>query len=172
MASRAFTSSLRATLRRPALHRVAVPSCKRFNSTHAPSAGSSDTPWIIGSAVVFGPLLAYLLKPDGKKKDHHHAKSEHKPEPVVEEKEAEPEPEPEVPAPVAEESTPEPPAEAEPAAETTSAPAAETASETATITDDEGTPVSAEEIKQSIQQAEASDAPKEAAAEEKKEASS
>ncbi|KAK0221702.1 hypothetical protein IW262DRAFT_922284 [Armillaria fumosa] len=167
MASRAFTSSLRAALRRPALNRVAVPSCKRFNSTHAPSARSSDTPWIIGSAVVFGPLLVYLLKPDGKKKDHHHAKSEHKPEPVVEEKEAEPVPEPEAPAPVAEESVPEPPAEAEPAAET-----AETASETATITDDEGTPVSAEEVKESIQQAEASDAPKEAAAEEKKEASS
>ncbi|KAK0487603.1 hypothetical protein IW261DRAFT_1589916 [Armillaria novae-zelandiae] len=165
MASRAFTSSLRAALRRPALNRVAVPSCKRFNSTHAPSAPSSDTPWIIGSAVVFGPLLLYLLKPDGKKTDHHHAKSEHKPEPVVEEKEAE------APAPAAEESAPEPPAEA-PAAETTSAPAAETASETATITDDEGTPVSAEEVKESIQQAEASDAPKEAAAEEKKEASS
>ncbi|SJL07655.1 uncharacterized protein ARMOST_11005 [Armillaria ostoyae] len=157
MASRAFTSSLRATLRRTALNRVAAPSCKRFNSTHAPSARSSDTPWIIGSAVVFGPLFLYLLKPDGKKEDHHHAKSEHKPEPV-EEKEAE------APAPAAEESTPEPPAEAEPAVET--------ASEPATITDDEGTPVSAEEVKESIQQAEASDAPKEAAAEGKKEASS
>ncbi|KAK0464347.1 uncharacterized protein EV420DRAFT_1037681 [Desarmillaria tabescens] len=167
MASRAFTSSLRATLRRTALNRVAAPSCKRFNSTHASSGRSSDTPWIIGSAVVFGPLFLYLLAPDGKKKDHHHAKSEHKPEPVVEEKEAEtqaePEPEPEAPAPAAEESTPEP-AEAEPAAETTSEPA--------TITDDEGTPVSAEEVKESIQQAEASDAPKEAAAEEKKEVSS
>ncbi|PBK75012.1 hypothetical protein ARMSODRAFT_951078 [Armillaria solidipes] len=166
MASRAFTSSLRATLRRTALNRVAAPSCKRFNSTHAPSTRSSDTPWIIGSAVVFGPLFLYLLKPDGKKEDHHHAKSEHKPEPVVEEKEAESEPEPEAPAPAAEESTPEPPAAAE------AEPAAETTSEPATITDDEGTPVSAEEVKESIQQAEASDAPKEAAAEEKKEASS
>ncbi|KAK0201948.1 hypothetical protein DFS33DRAFT_1351051 [Desarmillaria ectypa] len=157
MASRAFTSSLRATLRRTALNRVAIP-CKRFNSTHAPSARSSDNPWIIGSAVIFGPLFLYLLAPDGKKEDHHHAKSEHKPEPVVEEKEAEtqPEPEPETPAAAAEESTPEPPAEAEPA----------------TVTDDEGTSVSAEEVKKSIEQAEASDAPKEAAAEEKKEASS
>ncbi|KAG7445813.1 uncharacterized protein BT62DRAFT_994735 [Guyanagaster necrorhizus] len=161
MASRAFTSSLRATLRRTALNRVAAPSCKRFNSTHAPSGRSSDTPWIIGSAVVFGPLFLYLLAPDGKK-DHHHDKSEHKSEPAVEEKEVETEPEPEAPA-AAEESSPEPPAEAAPVAETTS--------ESATVTDDEGTPISAEEVKESIQRAEVSDAPKEAAAEEKKEAS-
>jgi len=40
------------------------------NSSHA-GKPSSDTPWIIGSAFIFGPALAYLLSPYSKKSAHH-----------------------------------------------------------------------------------------------------
>ncbi|KIK08034.1 hypothetical protein K443DRAFT_672918 [Laccaria amethystina LaAM-08-1] len=39
-----------------------------FESTsHGASAKSSDTPWIAGSALVFGPLFLYLVSPSGRK---------------------------------------------------------------------------------------------------------
>ncbi|KAF8799012.1 hypothetical protein BYT27DRAFT_7202762 [Phlegmacium glaucopus] len=38
-------------------------------TSHAP-AKSSDTPWMIGSLVVFGPALLYLLSPSARKNTH------------------------------------------------------------------------------------------------------
>jgi len=42
-------------------------------TSHAPTK-SSDTPWIVGSLVVFGPALLYLLSPSARKNTHgvHH----------------------------------------------------------------------------------------------------
>jgi len=76
MASRAartvFTAAARASAR-PA--RVAQHIGRRHNSasSHGSSATSSDKPWIIGSALVFGPLLLYLLSPSASKKSAEHA---------------------------------------------------------------------------------------------------
>jgi len=76
MASRAarsvFSAAARAS-RRPA--RVAQHIGRRYNSTssHGSSATSSDKPWIIGSAVIFGPALLYLLSPSARKKSAEHA---------------------------------------------------------------------------------------------------
>ncbi|KAH7885392.1 hypothetical protein F5I97DRAFT_1884964 [Phlebopus sp. FC_14] len=85
---------------------------------------SSDTPWMIGSALVFGPMLFYILAPPDTKSAHGHS-SEHK-------------------------SHHEPPAEhLEP----------EPSQETPPMTDDEGTAVSGEEIKESVEKALAADSP-------------
>ncbi|KIM43021.1 hypothetical protein M413DRAFT_443837 [Hebeloma cylindrosporum] len=43
---------------------------RAMSTTSHGSAVSSDTPWIIGSAVFFGPLLLYLLSPSAKKQSH------------------------------------------------------------------------------------------------------
>jgi len=39
---------------------------------------SSDRPWIIGSALVFGPLFLYLLSPSARKGSHGHTDHGHK----------------------------------------------------------------------------------------------
>ncbi|KAI0754698.1 hypothetical protein C8Q80DRAFT_1266287 [Daedaleopsis nitida] len=60
--------------------RASTSSGRRFASTGAGHATkqSSDMPWMIGSAVVFGPMIAYLLSSPAKGKahaaEHHHAK--------------------------------------------------------------------------------------------------
>ncbi|TFK91859.1 hypothetical protein K466DRAFT_595724 [Polyporus arcularius HHB13444] len=63
---------------RPAA-RVSAPAGRRFASTSPSHAAkqSSDTPWIIGSALVFGPVMAYLLTPTAKSKAAHTAASKH-----------------------------------------------------------------------------------------------
>ncbi|KAF8236396.1 hypothetical protein L208DRAFT_651357 [Tricholoma matsutake] len=46
---------------------------KRMNSSHAPKQ-SSDRPWIIASALIFGPAFLYLISPSARKPTHleHH----------------------------------------------------------------------------------------------------
>ncbi|KAH9851688.1 hypothetical protein C2E23DRAFT_886245 [Lenzites betulinus] len=81
MASRAFSRRLFAqSLRGPAAARAATrPAGKRFASSSAEHGAkkSSDTPWIIGSAAVFGPAAAYLLISSGKDKGKHNADAHH-----------------------------------------------------------------------------------------------
>ncbi|KAG0707068.1 hypothetical protein DFH29DRAFT_74929 [Suillus ampliporus] len=97
---------------------------------HAPHGNyGSDTPWMIGSALVFGPAMLYLLSPSSRKTDHAHA-SEHSHS--------------------AHRSDASHHAEPEPAAETSA------------LKDDEGTEVSGEEIKKSMEQAFDADSPKDA----------
>ncbi|KAH7927780.1 hypothetical protein BV22DRAFT_249174 [Leucogyrophana mollusca] len=46
---------------------------RRTMSSGAPhSSGGSDTPWMVGSALVFGPALLYLLSPSSRKPAHAH----------------------------------------------------------------------------------------------------
>ncbi|KAF9220934.1 hypothetical protein BS17DRAFT_786238 [Gyrodon lividus] len=42
------------------------------------SSPGSDTPWILGSALVFGPAFLYLVSPSARKSSHGHAEHEHK----------------------------------------------------------------------------------------------
>ncbi|KAG2039770.1 hypothetical protein BDR03DRAFT_201443 [Suillus americanus] len=80
----------------------------------------SDTPWMIGSALVFGPAMLYLLSPSAHKTSHaHEAEHGHSAHRSDASHHAEPHP----------------------------------AAETPTMKDDEGTEVSGEEIKQSMEQA-------------------
>jgi len=39
-------------------------------TSHASAKSSGDTPWMIGSLLVFGPALLYLLSPSAKKNTH------------------------------------------------------------------------------------------------------
>ncbi|KAL4244492.1 hypothetical protein ABKN59_011597 [Abortiporus biennis] len=63
---------------RPSLRVQARNAGRRTMSSAHHAQKSSDTPWIIGSSLVFGPALIYLLSPSGKSKVHktadHHAK--------------------------------------------------------------------------------------------------
>jgi len=66
-------------------------------ASHAPTCKSSDTPWLIGSLVVFGPAFLYLISPSARKNTHgvhddhrnfpalkqHDAHQEHKSESAV-----------------------------------------------------------------------------------------
>lgn len=89
----------------------------------------SDTPWIIGSALVFGPMMLYLVSPSARKTTHahesQHSHSAHR-------SDASHHVEPQL------------------------------AAETPAMKDDEGTEVSGEEIKQSMEQAFDADSPKDA----------
>ncbi|KAG2154483.1 uncharacterized protein EDB93DRAFT_1132660 [Suillus bovinus] len=85
----------------------------------------SDTPWMIGSALIFGPVVLYLLSPSARKTSHAH-ESEHGHN--AHRSDASHHVEPQSPA----------------------------------MTDDEGTEVSGEEIKQSMEQAFDTDSPKDA----------
>ncbi|KAI0662171.1 hypothetical protein C8Q70DRAFT_963368 [Cubamyces menziesii] len=154
MASRAFSRRLLSS----ALRAPARPAGRRFASTSSGHGAkqSSDTPWMIGSALVFGPIAAYLLTSQGKDKgkhaaDAHHAKAA-KTHAPSEELVKEPAPKEEEPAPAEEPAKDEQPAEQseqEPASESSDgklhgAPA---------MTDSEGTTASAEEINASMKQA-------------------
>ncbi|THH00177.1 hypothetical protein EW026_g2309 [Hermanssonia centrifuga] len=72
MASR-FSRTLFARVARPTLRASRGNMGKRMMSevhgAHSPKA-SSDLPWIIGSALVFGPAALYLLTPSSDKKAH------------------------------------------------------------------------------------------------------
>ncbi|KAG2010277.1 hypothetical protein CC2G_013115 [Coprinopsis cinerea AmutBmut pab1-1] len=48
------------------------------SEAHTP-ATKSDTPWIIGSALIFGPIIAYLVSPSARKNTHavHNDKKEY-----------------------------------------------------------------------------------------------
>ncbi|EGN98463.1 hypothetical protein SERLA73DRAFT_183485 [Serpula lacrymans var. lacrymans S7.3] len=110
------------------------------------SSGGSDTPWMVGSGLLFGPALLYLLSPSARKSSHgdahdhsSHAHSEDATHATVEETEQ----------------TEDSPKDAEPAVESQPA-------EDNSMTDDEGTKASGEEIQESVQNALNTDSPKDA----------
>ncbi|KAG2341064.1 hypothetical protein BDR05DRAFT_965933 [Suillus weaverae] len=106
---------------------------RRTMASAAPHAShsnyGSDTPWMIGSALVFGPAMLYLLSPSARKTRHDH------------------------------ESTHSQSAHRSDASHHVEP---QSAAETPTMKDDEGTEVSGEEIKQSLEQAFDTDSPKDA----------
>ncbi|KAF8627711.1 hypothetical protein AX15_004283 [Amanita polypyramis BW_CC] len=71
-----FSAGARASVRPT---RVAQQIGKRYNSasSHGASATPSDKPWIIGSAIIFGPALLYLLSPSAGKSTAAHATHKH-----------------------------------------------------------------------------------------------
>lgn len=89
----------------------------------------SDTPWMIGSALIFGPTMLYLVSPSARKTTHAH-ESQHSHSVHRSDASHHDEPQPAV--------------------------------ETPAMKDDEGTEVSGEEIKQSMEQAFNADSPKDA----------
>ncbi|TBU44410.1 hypothetical protein BD309DRAFT_1018578 [Dichomitus squalens] len=70
LARRGLFQSVRPAARVSA--RPTAPAARRFATTNAGHAAkeSSDTAWQIGSALVFGPIIAYLLIGSGKKSSH------------------------------------------------------------------------------------------------------
>jgi hypothetical protein len=128
MASRLGGRTFAPALRR-VVHRQAHGTARRQFSSHthgASNSGSGDTPWKIGSALIFIPTIIYLLSPSARSDSHKaHGAAGHD---------------------AHAESTHKTPSKSE-----------------ATITDDEGTEVTVEEVKESIAQAVTQDAPKEAA---------
>jgi len=123
-------------------------------TTTLPSKQSSDMPWIIGSALVFLPTIAWILS-SGKGGDHAHhpAPNEHiKVAEAIKEASKEHAPEPVVPEP-----TPEPVAEEKPDESTP-----ETRTPESVVSDDEGVVISKEEVEESINKAVDADVPKEA----------
>ncbi|KAG2122875.1 hypothetical protein BD769DRAFT_1473247 [Suillus cothurnatus] len=105
---------------------------RRTMASAAPHAShgnyGSDTPWMFGSALIFGPAILYLLSPSARKTSHAHG-AEHSHS-----------------------------AHRSDASHHVEPPAAETPA----MKDDEGTEVSGEEIKQSMEQAFDADSPKDA----------
>ncbi|KAF8478099.1 hypothetical protein DFH94DRAFT_80792 [Russula ochroleuca] len=130
------TRSLTPALRRLAYRQARTVSPRHFStSAHGPSK-SSDTPWMIGSALIFIPTIGYLFSPSARSKPHHaHSATDHG--------------QPRAPA----ENTPKAP----------SLPPAESTKNEETIADDEGTEVPVEQVKASVTQAVEQDSPKEAA---------
>lgn len=111
-----------------------------MSSAHGAEA-KSDTPWMIGSALVFGPLFIWLVSPTAKSKAHDvHEKA-------LPKSKSSGHGEAPVPAPSVESATEAPSGES-----------------TETVTDDEGTAASNAEVAESINKAVDEDSPKEAAA--------
>ncbi|KAF9525530.1 hypothetical protein CPB83DRAFT_885554 [Crepidotus variabilis] len=44
---------------------------RRMASTASHGAAKSDTPWIVGSLLIFGPAFLYLVSPTARKTEHH-----------------------------------------------------------------------------------------------------
>ncbi|KAI0269793.1 hypothetical protein BC834DRAFT_863391 [Gloeopeniophorella convolvens] len=133
MASRLAIRSLSPALRRAAPRQARSLAPRHMSSSAHGAPKSSDTAWLVGSALVFIPTIGYLLSPSARSKPHQvHSAAGHG--------------EPRAPA----ENTP-------------SQPAPEPTKSGETIADAEGTEVPAEEVKESIEQAVRSNAPKEAA---------
>ncbi|KZT67231.1 hypothetical protein DAEQUDRAFT_729263 [Daedalea quercina L-15889] len=141
---------------RPSVRAAGRTASRRCMSSNGHAAKSSDTPWIIGSAVVFGPAAVWLLLPqsDANKKAHDvafkqanagaHTVGESK-------KDDQPEPEP----------SGEDPKDAESSDDKQGG--------DGSITDAEGETVSGKEVNESMQQSFNEDSPPDAqAAEEKK----
>lgn len=81
IARRAFTATARRSVLKPAFPSSASRVTRRNASTSSPdgSESSSDKPWIIGSLLIFGPALLYLLSPSARKSHHveHNSHDEH-----------------------------------------------------------------------------------------------
>ncbi|KAN0139833.1 hypothetical protein V8E53_002495 [Lactarius tabidus] len=148
-----MASRLGARVFAPALHRVvhrqAHGIARRQFSSHtdgASNSGSGDTPWKIGSALIFIPTIVYLLSPSAQSNSHKaHGAADHHAH--------------------AESTSKTPPKvghiyECKPCVHVSMTLPFQSE---ATITDDEGTEVTVEEVKESITQAVTQDAPKEAA---------
>ncbi|KAG6828570.1 hypothetical protein H0H92_007500 [Tricholoma furcatifolium] len=67
-ARQSLSSTTRASLRNTSSTFRA--GARRMNSSHAAHTPKSDTPWIVGSAILFGPALLYLLSPSARKQTH------------------------------------------------------------------------------------------------------
>ncbi|KAI0770126.1 hypothetical protein C8Q74DRAFT_1353864 [Fomes fomentarius] len=165
LARRVLTHSVRPVTR------VSVPSGRRFASTSAGHATkqSSDTPWIIGSALVFGPVIAYLLFGAQDKAKHPTAEHHAKPQPSISTeppaKEAEEEPaSSEVDKAAGQEVASDSPKDAQAAEETDPSPVSEDGKVhgSPALTDSEGNTASAEEIDASFKQAFKSNIPQDA----------
>jgi len=77
-AHRHFSSSLRSSTR-VNLSRARLTRRMMSSESHAShGVASSDRPWIIGSALVFGPLFLYLVSPSARKSSHGHTDHGHK----------------------------------------------------------------------------------------------
>lgn len=134
MASRIGARAFAPALRRVVHRRAEGVARRQFSSGPHGASNGSDTPWIIGSALVFVPTIIYLLSPSAQSNSHEaHSATGHD-EPHAHEKSA----------PI----TPPPP---------------EPTKSEATIADAEGTEVPVEEVKASLALAITQDAPKEAA---------
>ncbi|PPR05421.1 hypothetical protein CVT24_008034 [Panaeolus cyanescens] len=112
------------------------------SASHGPTK-SSDTPWIVGSLLVFGPMLLYLVSPSARKSQAEHAVHHDKREFPTLHKDVSEAKDVHAPAPVDSQPAPE------------------------IMTDDEGTAV---DVSSSIELAEASDSPKDSQSPEKFEA--
>ncbi|KAI0283935.1 hypothetical protein BGY98DRAFT_949637 [Russula aff. rugulosa BPL654] len=134
MTLRNATRSLTPSLRRLAYRQARTVSPRQFSANAHSAPKSSDTAWMIGSALIFIPTIGYLLSPSARSKPHHaHNATGH--------------------------GQPHAPAE-----NTSTAPQApEPIKNEETIADDEGTEVPAEQVKASIIQAVTQDSPAEAA---------
>lgn len=133
MTLRNATRSFTPALRRLAYRQARTVSPRQFSADAHNASKSSDTTWIIGSALVFIPTIGYLLSPSARSKPHHaHSASGH--------------------------GQPRAPAE-----NTPPVPPAEPTKNEETIADAEGTEVPAEQVKASIIQAATQDSPREAA---------
>ncbi|KAH9924298.1 uncharacterized protein BXZ73DRAFT_79268 [Epithele typhae] len=157
------------TAARPAARVSTRSAGRRFASSGPGHAAkeSSDTPWMIGSALVFGPVIAYLLFPSSKEKAKHtaahpraHDGLSHVPEPVAAKQPAS-EPKPEAPEPedvqksTAQAVASDSPKDAQNAEETGSDSASEDGKVhgSPAMTDSEGTTASAEEVDESMNKA-------------------
>ncbi|TBU31767.1 hypothetical protein BD311DRAFT_751553 [Dichomitus squalens] len=176
LARRGLFQSVRPAARVSA--RPTAPAARRFATTNAGHAAkeSSDTAWQIGSALVFGPIIAYLLIGSGKKSSHAAESHDHS-QPA---QHADPEPSAEKgPSDVqqAEDQAiaADSPKDAQAAEE---AEAGSAASEDGkvhgapAITDDDGNTASSEEIKDSFDKAFKANIPEDAEREEARQASS
>ncbi|KAF8501033.1 hypothetical protein F5888DRAFT_1801558 [Russula emetica] len=136
MTLRNATRSLTPALRRLAYRQARTVSPRQFSASAHSAPKSSDTTWMIGSALIFIPTIGYLLSPSARSKPHHaHSATGHG--------------QPGAPAENTPTTPPEPPAEPIKSEET--------------IADAEGTEVPAEQVKASIIQAVTQDSPREAA---------
>ncbi|KAI9443176.1 hypothetical protein H4582DRAFT_2054246 [Lactarius indigo] len=124
MASRLGARAFAPALRRVVHRRTQGVARRQFSSNTHGASDSSDTPWIIGSALVFVPTIIYLLSPSAQSNSHKaHSATGHD----------------------------EPHAHAKSAPQT--APPPEPTKSEATIADAEGTEVPVEEVKASLAQA-------------------
>ncbi|EKM79253.1 hypothetical protein AGABI1DRAFT_85119 [Agaricus bisporus var. burnettii JB137-S8] len=90
--ARSAFASLRASARPRANFALAAARRNMSAQSHAGDSKKSDMPWIVGSAVVFGPLFLYLLSPSARKsKDAHGAHHSHQETPSSTEENHEPE---------------------------------------------------------------------------------
>ncbi|EPS97561.1 hypothetical protein FOMPIDRAFT_1025004 [Fomitopsis schrenkii] len=147
---------------RPSVRGAARTTGRRGMSSSGHAAKSSDTPWIIGSAVVFGPAAVWLLLPQSNKKTHDVAFSQADRGAHT----------------VGESKQPEPAQEPEPSSgEKTSADSKDTNSseeekkpEDGSLTDAEGETISAKEVNESMEQSFNEDSPVDAQTSEEKQA--